>query len=323
MRRRVSSVVVALAALGSCGSPPSEHTRDETIRAQVCDGGATTWGVPAYDALYALASEDGRAWVFTENPREGVDVDHARALVDAALQQDPATLQIRPRLILQHDVWGLHERLTSGVSSELALDELARQVAALERRLALPADEIPMAAAMPDEVRVRLPAELGWREVASEMPVLSHESAFGLRRIFRVALRSDGDEVALFSQLVVRDDAGRARQTALTGELEVLTMKDAEVVGARVFELNRRAVGCGAGDVLVPVDVVETVPVHAADRYFGRFDRPMRVDELPCLQCHHDPHMGSLPTEALAPSWRWQALLDQTSAPLPSAAAAG
>ena len=323
MRRRVATVVVALAALVSCGSPAATPGSRTTETSAACADTTQIWGVPAYDALYAFEGADGHAWIFAENPREGIDMARAGNLVDAALREDPTVLQIRPRLILQHDVWGLHERLTSGASSEPVLDALATRVLALERHLALPADQIPDAATMPEHVRALLPADLGWREVASEMPVLSHESAFGLRRIFRVALRDDDEEVALFSQLVVRDDSGRARQAAIAGELEVLSMKDDEVVGARVFELDRHAVRCAEPAVLAPVPVVETVPVHGADHYFGRFDRPMRVDELPCLQCHHDPHMGSLPTDTLAPSWRWDALLDQVGAPSRRTAVAG
>lgn len=300
---------------------PGASVRDST--APGCSPGAPgargTWGIAAYDALYGLTAESGVPWVYAPSPlsEEVATGGEALARLEAAAVVDPAVMSDATRVVLQNDAWGLAHRLErDGVSSTAAL-ALRTTAWRWVRALALPASRLRALDGRPVSpwVRAHLPAAEGWSEVASEMPVLSHENLFGLRRIFRLARR--GDEIALFSQMVALDDVGVAHSTSVAGEIEALTMGPEAAVSARVWELDRRALRCGAAVPLVSVDVVAHVPARGADGHLAVFDPPAPIADLPCLQCHHDADLQSLPTSSLEPSWRWPSLLEQAAADLP------
>lgn len=291
------------------GTPPAPTPRDSATDTTTC--AETTWGTAAYDRLYALTAPDGDPWVFTLDPLALTDdeADEAALRLRAAIEVDPDALPDPARIALHNDIWGLVTRLSRGRASRESTHRLFEAATELRERLALPASRIEALPGdpIPAPVAAILDPAAGWREVASEMPVLGHEGAFGLRRIFRLA--RVGPEIAMFSQLVMLDTEGRAHLSAVPGELEQLTMGEQGATAAAVHELDRRALRCGAPP-LHAVDRVEHVPGRGADRFLHRFETPRPLAELPCLRCHHDTHLGSLPTPALEPGWRWAALLE-------------
>jgi hypothetical protein len=182
----------------------------------------------------------------------------------------------------------------------------------LMRRLAVspPRSSLPVLALLPDRD--------GWVDRESEHPSLSHERLFGLRRLFTVRVRTTPAlERALYSTLVAIDPSGRPRATSVTGDLEVLRFDGDRLIGARLFELDRRLLRCdGARASLIEVDHAERVPGLGADGTLARFDPPSSLRELPCARCHEDSQAMSLPSLTLPVGPRHTALLEQLGRPL-------
>lgn len=280
MRLALATLLVA------CADPPPP----------VCSPGIT--GVEAYDAIYAheaLHATDARA-------RAAPDL---LAIVERAERADPASLPPAARIALQNDLWGLWQRLRADGDRP----ELARVLARLIRRLALPADRIGGHVAISPHARRALDEQ--FREVGMEMPVLGHERAFELRRVFHVLLAGDHSR-ALTSQLVALDDRGRAHPSEVPGDLEILAMGGGAPIGARLFELDRRALRCG-GPALVEVDRVSHVPGIGASSFFLELEPPVPIAEMPCARCHEDDHLMSLADARFAPEPRIQRLIDQAT----------
>lgn len=215
----------------------------------------------------------------------------------------------RKRWILQNDCWGLVARLDRrGVSSD---DRRRLRDAAMDVIRAVTPPSLPQLAnaELPAVVRDALPQ---MREAGSEMPVLNHENAFGLRRIFRFVRSANGRERALFSQLVGFDQEGRLGLLPLVGEIEYLRFASGEnpvMLEARVWDLDR-----STGELRETRHVTH-VPDQGADGFFIQEPTPVSLDELPCVRCHDDDSMMTLPNSALAVDERWAAILDQARPP--------
>jgi hypothetical protein len=275
------AIALVLLACGEDPSPPA-----------ACSRGIT--GIAAYDALY-----EGGAIHATERALRRSPV----APFERAAEIDPAALPPAARVALQNDLWGYWQRLNEDGDQPELQDTVARII----RRLALPADRIPSRIAPPPAALSHLGS---FEEVGTEMPVLSHERAFGLRRVFHVLLAEDAR--ALTSQLVALDDRGVAHATDVPGDLEVLAVRDGAAIGARLFELDRRALRCGE-PALVEVDHVSRVPGIGASSFFLELDPPVAVAAMPCARCHEDDHMQSLPDARLRVEPRIAGLIDQAT----------
>lgn len=301
-----------LCLLLGCASPASAPPPSES-----CSPGV--YGVPELDALLEVRV-DGRIALTDARTSEWLGSPVARALahaLDRAAGVDPSRLDVASRAVLQHDLWGLFERVSAiGVETEDSV-AIFEGSGALVRRLAPPrTDVVPVAGALPAVLAVLGP---GFVERESEMPVLSHERAFGLRRLFRVAVRGDNEsERAMFSTVLALDEHGEAFRTDVVGDLEVLRFEGDRLVHARLFELDRRRLRCeGSAHALTEVDHVAQVPGLGADRPIAAFDSSVPLADLPCARCHDDAMAMSLPSARLAVGRRQAALLAQRRA-LPS-----
>lgn len=229
---------------------------------------------------------------------------HQAELVTALEALDPAEMSRTERIVVQNDVWGLLERLGPETSV------LSRATRAAMARLALPASSFA-------EFSRTLPSELeGFVERATELPTLQHERAYHLRRLFGLAFRADEHVVerpstrALFSRLVVVDDAGTRHLTSVLGEIEWLRFEGGELHQARVWKLSRERFR------LEEVTAVQVVPDHGADSFIFDFGTPTALSELPCQRCHDEDGMMSLPNLTLSLDWRDESLLrDDALAP--------
>ncbi len=220
----------------------------------------------------------------------------------AGVHDRPTSLRPRERLILHNDLWGLIVRLDQGTRSTAAASRLRETAAALLRRLAPPGESVDPEL-MPAELGTILPPREGWRELASELPALQHELSFGDRRLFRLFRRplDDGEELALADHLLVIDDGGRVRRTAIIGEVELLRFRGGELVAAEVYELSRAGQDPRG---LRPVAEIAQIPGPGADSPIAEFDPPEPLSDLPCLRCHHDDSRMSLPSPSADPRWR-------------------
>ncbi len=270
---------------------------------------AGIYGIEAYDALYEFEIAGRPALYVTSTDAIVENAGPLLEQIERALAADPSSLVPPARIVLQNDVWGLAQRVPA--SGELA--PLARALASLVRRLALPAALFHAEIGVPGAALQALAPSAGWREVGTEMPVLGHERAFGLRRIFHVLERENAR--ALVSQLVGLDTDGRAHATEVVGDLEILFHTDTEpVAGARLFELDRRAVRCfGADRGLHETDRVSFVPGLGASSFFLELDPPEPIASLPCARCH-DGEVDSLPSAAIEPEPRLRSLVRQAGA---------
>ena len=232
--------------------------------------------------------------------------------LEALLASDVSGWSAEARVLLQNDAWGLWQRARDQDEGRLrrlaahAVGQLALPAAAL-RALAPTASPLPRA----------LPPSEGWEELEAEVPVLAHERAFGLRRVFRVLLAGPTGPAgpprrALTSQLVALDDQGRAHLTRLPGELEALRFEGSTLAEARVLELHRDALLRGAPPLRPATDVAH-VPGLGANAFLFELDPPEPLRDLPCARCHDDGTMMSLPTTAYPPGHRFPALLARAS----------
>jgi hypothetical protein len=214
-------------------------------------------------------------------------------------------------IVLLNDLWGVRARLhalgTSSAEAHAFDDAEARVRAVILGRAGTGPPWICPGA--PTAAAEHLPAAEGWREAESEMPVLSHERAFALRRLFRVFVR--GSERALVSQLVFVDAAGTAHLSCVAGEIELLDVGPEGARSARLFELERHARGLVG--TLVEVAEVARVPGLGADRFF--LEPPaVPLGALPCRSCHDDDHAMSLFSLDLPVGRRLPSLLTQAAA---------
>ncbi len=281
------AVLAVFVGLAGCGEPAA---------APACAGGA--WGEPAYDALEELNEAD----LFERSPEA---LDRFARRLEAAARVTPR-LDPAARTTLQNDAWGVWQRARAQPSSSATQHAIEAAAARLVRRLA--AGPVPaLGPGLPAPVGTALGP--GWRELESELPSLQHERLFGLRRVFHVARRGDGER-ALFSTLVALDPRGIPRITSVVGDLEVLRFEGARLAGARLFELDRRNLRCqGPARALREVDEARHVPGTGAHDFLARFDPPAPLRELPCAECHDDDSMMSLPAADLAVGSRFEALL--------------
>jgi hypothetical protein len=295
--------LLALVLLACEETPPRAPTPREE-----CSPGI--FGIEAYDALYDFPV-GGRPAIFATSPDDlRAAREELRERVVRAAAVDPSPLRREARIVLQNDAWGLYQR----VENQSGLASLKRPLAALVRRLALGSSERSAARiGIATAARRVLDPNEGWREVGTEMPVFSHERAFGLRRIFHVVLRESAR--ALTSQLVALDAAGHAYASDVPGDLEILGLRDDRIVAARLFELDRRALRCrGAEHALEETDRVRHVPDLGAHSFFLELDPPEPVASLPCARCHSDGEIDSLPDPSVAPEPRLARLVSQAGA---------
>ena len=261
--------------------------------------------MPAFDALDGVTA-----------PAEGLIGTERGARLRQALERaaahSPATLSAEARVALQNDVWGLWQRTRELPSSSEPAAAMERAAARLIAHLAV---------AAPDRWRPGLPQAVaaalgsGWTELESELPSLQHERMYGIRRVFHIARRGD-DERALFSTLVALDPSGRPTITSIPGEIEWLRFEGDALVEARVFELDRRALReHGSARALMEVDEVAHIPTTGANRFYAEFDPPAALDppaplaSPPCVRCHDDAQLMSLPTPSFELGDRYGALL--------------
>ncbi|MFK7999714.1 MAG: hypothetical protein AB8H86_08960 [Polyangiales bacterium] len=293
MRMRAMMTLLCAAACGEAASPASGAS-PSAVNAAVL---STTM------ALYLVGGEDDPALF-----RLGLGARrHQAELVSALEDLDLDEMTRTQRIVVQNDVWGLLERLGPETSV------LSRAARAAMARLALPASSFTEAART-------LPTQLdGFAERATELPSLQHERAYHLRRLFGLAFRADEHIVelpntrAIFSRLVVVDDAGARRLTPVVGEIEWLRFEGGELREARVWKMNRRRFA------LEEVSEVQVVPDHGADFFVFDFGAPTDLSELPCQRCHDEDGLMSLPSLALSLDWRDETLLrDTLDAPSPN-----
>lgn len=221
-------------------------------------------------------------------------IEALEALADVQLEGEAA-------IMLQNDLWGLHER----ARSELSDPELQRIV---ELSAELAHHVAPESVDPPPDALPPVVAELDVVEQGTEMPILSHESSFGFRRVFRVAMSVDGSRRVLFSQLVAFDREGRIGVSSIVGEVEHLVFRDGALVEARVWHRE-------AGGELQELDAVGHIPALGADSFFLQEPSPIALDTLPCSRCHEDDALHSLPRADLPARPRWQRVLDQLNVP--------
>ncbi len=330
-RARRAAVLLSVLALG-CGSgvdpgPPRG--------AAFCDEGerdTRTWGLEALDRLVALpvdASAPARMFVedasgparvlFATDASTLVSPAVAPRLSDALSEASAAPLDEVPldaRLSLQNDVWGLWQRLDEAPPGPVR-DGLRARAAALIVHLAPAASALGDGSALPSLARRALPEREGWRERGTEHSVLSHELAFGLRRIFRVLTREAELDRAIVGQLVALDDEGTAHLVPLAGGLEVLQLSEGRP-RTRVLELSRHSLRCGPPR-LEPMDLVHGVPGLGVNRPLAALEPPAPPTPSVCAQCHEDVEgrpdlLMSLPTDDVTRlPRRWGDLLARAS----------
>jgi len=262
------------------------------------------WGVPALDALWDLPGIDGNALIwevgaFERSLTAATSADLLKRL-GAAAKADFGALSPAARAVAQNDLWGLLQRLrgtSAGGALELesALETLILRLAPDDKWLAARSSEdIPAHAAR------LLPAEDGWHEMDTEHAVLSHERAFGLRRVFRLLSRGT-DGHALLSQLVALDARGAPHLTNIVGEIEQLRMSGGRAAEARVWELDRQALRKrGVHASLHEAERISHIPGRGATSFLLELEAPETVASLPCLRCHDDPNAFSLPIPPVA-----------------------
>lgn len=275
-------------------------------------------GAPAPNSAwrdpYEIRSADGEPLIFHRTPVDAPPHDLA-SLSDALAATLDAlpTLDPKARLILHNDLWGVLARLGRATRSTPELARLRGAALTLLRALAPTPDAISQELTTPELARV-LPAAEGWREVASELPALNHELAFGDRRLFRLFRRQLGDggeELALAGHLLVIDRDGVVRRSSIIGEVELLSFRSGELVAAEVYELVRSGDRVGT---LREAPEVAQIPGPGADSLIAEFDPPQALSELPCLRCHHDDSRMSLPNPALDPRLREAGVLARAQA---------
>ena len=259
--------------------------------------------VAPLDALYRCEALFLRAEPLASSPDKAALIDALQALLDA-----PPVVEPDAAVVLQNDLWGLHERARSEVSDP-QLQRIGELSARLAHRIA-PADVRALAPpdALPEQLATAFPSVV---EHGTEMPILSHESAFGFRRVFRIALSPDRAKRVLFSQLVAFDREGRIGVTRVVGEVEHLWFAHGLVGHADVWKLTR-----GTTPHLEIVDFVTHVPSLGADSFFIEEATPAPLDDaIPCVRCHEDDDTRSLPRPDLPARPRWQRVLDQLTVP--------
>ncbi len=252
------------------------------------------------DSLYAQPALFLRGPSLASSPDQGALIAALETLHDhPAVDSD-----VDNAIVLQNDLWSLHDRARSGDISDSQLTRIAELAAKLAHEVA-PNDirDLEPPDTLPDVV-----ADLGVVEVGTEMPVLSHETFFGFRRVFRIAMSVDNARRVIFSQLVGFDREGRVGVTYVVGEVEHLVFQDGGLIEARVWHRDHR-------EGLHEVSSVSQIPSLGANAFFLQEPEPVPLAALPCTRCHDDDGMQSLPDAELAVRPRWTRLLDQAHVP--------
>jgi hypothetical protein len=202
--------------------------------------------------------------------------DALAAEVEAARRADPARLTTEARVLLVNDLWGVYQRATEGRAEQIDTAPLAAAVAGLIARLAPTPAELARVA--PPPIATALPGS-GWTERATELDELSHERAFGLRRVFHVFTRDDDRERALVQTVVALDAEGGAHDSGIVAGVEHIAPRGDHVV---VEVLERRP---GSAN-LEPVTSIEAIPLGGANRSLIDFDSAVVVSPELCARCH-------------------------------------
>ncbi len=283
-------------------APTTQTIRENSPPKNQGDAAALAW-----ENLYKLRGSTGEVLLFDRTITEALATDLARlakALREAAAHR--TQFDQTHKIILQNDVWGLFVRLESATESSHGRAELSEAAGDLVRDLSLEAGSFRDFLTPPLPIKL-LSEDAGWHEVASELPALNHELAYGSRRIFRLFRRvrlirqRASNDLALASHLVALDRDGTARRSDVIGEVEILHFNDGELTSAEVYKLDRLG---NTGPTLQSLAQVVQIPGEGADSLIAEFDPPEAMTELPCLRCHHDGEAMSLPNPALDPRWR-------------------
>ncbi len=255
----------------------------------------------AWRTLYELRGPKGEVLLFDRAITKALPADLTR-LAGALASLSPLISQLdqNHKITLQNDVWGLFVRLEQANESSQGRALLNEIVGAMVRDLALEANAFQASPAALVAGNI-LSHEAGWYEVASELPALNHELAYGNRRLFRLFRRRGSDDLALASHLLALDRLGATRRSDVIGEVEILHFDGDELTSAEAYELDRLS---KRGPTLRSLAQVVQIPGQGADSLLAEFDPPEAITDLPCLRCHHDGVAMSLPNPSLPPRWR-------------------
>lgn len=300
-------------------------------------------GDRAIDPLYPGSLDGAAARLVLSDPNYG---DFTKALRDAILDKKPRSPVARA--LMQSDLWSAHDIFFSpflpadeksfGDRRRLVVDLLARFI----RKIALTSDEIK---ALPDNYSVGMRQNSlpdvshqasGWIEV-QWFPQRQHDSDAGYRRVSRIFVKpahppsdvqkflderpgqnaADLDGIVLVMQLLLIDDQGNIRPTALTNDVRVLHY-DRTPEGAfkktamQVWELRRQLlVGDSTSAGLIEEE--ESSPSYAVQNYkfvnnyfetgIGQtqIGPPVQVRlRTRCAACHRDNDLTQVRTFAIA-----------------------
>lgn len=270
--------------------------------------------------IYLPRDPSGRPILFMSDPAAKLEPEATKALttrLDQLAAVGPSLPAIS-KALLQNDVWGLRQRLEAeplDSSEKAALLDRAR---AVMRALAPSSAEL-LGLQRPDPERPKWLER--FVEHDSEHGSLMHERLYGFRRLFRIYLDGRGGR-ALVSRLVVLDQHDRPQLTEVIAEIELLVFQpapgsegrpgDPRLQKARVFERAHVSFDRPSGPPLVELHRVEQVPGPSANgtlAVFAEADQP--IERLPCLRCHDDPEMMSLPVPLTEPGARHAKLLSR------------
>ncbi len=246
---------------------------------------------------FALTDHETASWIDTMT-------GDALATALATALDAPFRLEPDAQVIWQGDVLGLRDRAGSLNESSEARAAIVQRADRLVSKLSLaprPALISPPGA-LPPSIVSHLP---GFSVQTSELPSLMHERAFGLRRVFFVALSEDGATRALYSRLIAWAPGGDPWLTNVVGDLEILRFEDGALIEARVFDLERET------STLRELTHAAGVPGIGADHHVALFDPPVALSALPCASCHDDDTMMSLPRADLSIDARVDSILAQ------------
>lgn len=295
--------IAALCTIGCQRSPAESDAGEAPTTRHVPEKAEqhSTTAALAWRTLYELRGPKDEVLLFDRAITAALPVDLMR-LAGALGSLAPLTTQLdqNHKIILQNDVWGLLVRLDQANESSQGRAHLSEIAGAMVRDLALEEDTF-QASPAPLVATNILSEEAGWYEVASELPALNHELAYGSRRLFRLFRRRGSDDLALASHLLALASNGATRRSDVIGEVEILHFDGDDLSSAEVYELDRLN---DRGPTLHSLAQIVQIPGQGADSLLAEFDPPEAIAELPCLRCHHDGAAMSLPSPSLPPRWR-------------------
>lgn len=225
----------------------------------------------------------------TPTPAEAAALE---SLLGTLSTRDYTATDIRSRVILQNDLWGLWQRLQPN-RAPAAPDDVPTTLSEAIRAsvFALAATEEELEALgpvpVPGSLAALMPSATADDEMESLFPVMTHELSFDLRRMSRIFI--DGNERAIISQLLAIDNNGKTHVTRIVGDLEWLKFFGDELADARVLHLDRET-----GELREHHSIAH-IPDRGANRFFITFDPPVPISELPCVSCHDEREPNSFP----------------------------